>query len=192
MILITNPIAVPNEISIIHSLFAEGLMLLHLRKPDYSEAEMKSFITAIGLKFNDRLVLHQQHHLAEELGIQRIHFQEKDRPHFQVGDAMLKSTSVHSIENFNALSQNYDYAFLSPLYPSISKPNYKPETNLFHKIKKRTNFKTQLVALGGIHAENIPEALANGFDDVALLGTIWNSNNPLENFKKCQQVALTF
>jgi thiamine-phosphate pyrophosphorylase len=58
---------------------------------------------------------------------------------------------------------------LSPVFTSISKENYPPKTDLFEQIKKRTNHKTQLIALSGISADNIRQTLISGFDDVALL-----------------------
>ena len=70
--------------------------------------------------------------------------------------------------------------------------NYVSKIDLFEAIKKRNNFKTKVIALGGILAENIKFTLTNGFEDVALLGTIWNQNNPIENFKICQKIALSF
>ena len=79
MIVITNPSAIANEISIIDSLFEEGLSLLHIRKPDFSELEMAQFIHQIKLEFRSNLVLHSHHELAEDFGINRIHFSEKDR-----------------------------------------------------------------------------------------------------------------
>jgi thiamine-phosphate pyrophosphorylase len=197
MIVITNPIAIRNEIQVIHSLFAEGLSLLHIRKPDFSEAEMQSFVFAIGLEYRERLVLHSHHYIAEDFGISHVHFTEEKAKILSLPVRLLKpitsiSTSAHSIETFNLLKNNFDYAFLSPVYPSISKPGYVSETNHLETIKKRTNFNTKIIALGGMYDENIQEALENGFDDVALLGTIWNSKNPLENFKKCQQTVLSY
>lgn len=114
-----------------------------------------------------------------------------------MSDKLLKpinyhSTSVHNIDDFNDLKHSYNYTFLSPIFPSISKPNYFPKINHFKTLKQRTNFDTKLVALGGISPENIQHALESGFDNVALLGTLWNSSNPIENFKKCQQIALSF
>lgn len=188
MIVITNPTAVRNEISIIHYLFENGLELLHIRKPDYSEAEMVSFLTAIGSDSSKQLVLHSHHHLADYFGINRLHSPKDVK---KIVNPIF-STSTHSIAEFNALEENYSYAFLSPVYPSISKQGYTPTENHLEAIKKRSNFNTKLVALGGITAENIAETLKKGFDEVALLGTIWNSTNPLENFKKCQQIAHSF
>jgi thiamine-phosphate pyrophosphorylase len=194
MIVITNAISIKNEINTIHSLFAEGLTLLHIRKPDFLEKEMKVFLSKIKLEYRIRLVLHSHHHLMEEFGINRIHFTEKERKNpIRVSNLdRVKSTSVHNIEDFNTLKNEFDYAFLSPIYPSISKPNYISDINHFEAIKKRTHFSTKLVALGGISSENIQQTLENGFDDVALFGTIWNSTNPLQKFKKCQQIALSY
>lgn len=188
MIVITNPTAVTNEIDIIHSLFENGLKLLHIRKPDYSEAEMVSFLTSIGSDFRDQLVLHSHHHLANSFGINRLHNPKNLK---EIVNSIF-STSTHSIDEFNTLENNYSYAFLSPVYPSISKEGYQSEIDLCESVKERTNFETTLIALGGILAENISETLKIGFDDVALLGSIWNNTNPLENFKLCQQIVHSF
>ncbi|ESU23138.1 thiamine monophosphate synthase [Flavobacterium enshiense DK69] len=194
MIVITNPTNIENEISIIHSLFAEGLPLLHVRKPGFSEAELKSFLSEIGLEFRSHLVLHSSHHLADTLGIKRLHFSESNRSKAKLfsESKWIKSASVHTIQEFNTLGDNWNYAFLSPIFPSISKSDYVSDCNHLEAIKQRTNFNTKLVALGGISSENIQKTLGNGFDDVALLGSIWLNTNPIENFKKCQQLALTF
>ena len=49
-----------------------------------------------------------------------------------------------------------------------------------------------MIALGGIDLENIEKTLENGFDNVALLGSIWNSENPLKQFKLCQKIVLLY
>jgi len=192
MIVITNPITVANEISFIHSLFAEGLSLLHIRKPNFSEAEMQSFLAAIGLEFANRLVLHSHHHLGNEFGINRFHLPKEQRDTAFIKPDGIYSASTHSIQEFNDLNQNFQYAFLSPIYKSISKPDYDSKINHFQTLKQRINFSTKLVALGGITAENIIPTLTSGFNEIALLGTVWSSNNPLENFKKCQKIVLSF
>ena len=198
MIVITNPFVIANEIRIIDSLFEEGLSLLHIRKPDFSEFEMTQFIHQIKLEFRDRIVLHNYHFLAEDFGINRIHFSKKERNEsFDLSarfsePCRYKSTSTHSIEDFNSLENDFDYAFLSPVFKSISKEDYHPKTDLFEALKFRTNYKTKVIALGGIDSKNIKETLENGFDDVALLGSIWNNENPIKQFKLCQQIVLSY
>ena len=199
MIVISNPFAVVNEIKIIHFLFEEGLPLLHIRKPDFSEFEMAQFIHQIKLEFRDQIVLHSHHLLAEDFGINRIHFSEKERKESFGFPARFPkpcrynfSTSTHSIEEFNSLENNFDYAFLSPVFKSISKENYHPKIDLFGALKSRTNYKTKAIALGGIDAKNIQKTIENGFDDIALLGTIWNNENPIKQFKLCQKIVLSY
>ncbi|MFB3389448.1 thiamine phosphate synthase [Flavobacterium sp. LAR06] len=194
MIVITNPSAISGEIRIIDSLFEEGLSLLHIRKPEFSAVEMAHFIDKIKVEFRSSLVLHSHHQLAKDLGINRIHISEKDRKDrtFRPISGKICSTSTHSIEDFNSLENDFDYAFLSPVFKSISKENYHPKKNLFDALKSRTNFKTKVIALGGIATENLKRTLENGFDDVALLGSIWNSENPVKQFKLCQQIAHSY
>ncbi|MBB4800255.1 thiamine-phosphate pyrophosphorylase [Flavobacterium nitrogenifigens] len=197
MIVITNPFFIEDEIQILHSLLEEGLSLLHIRKPDFSELEMAQFLHQIKLEFRDKMVLHNHHELAEDFGINRFHFSEKERindtdyPARFSKPCRSKSTSTHSIKDFNSLENNFDYAFLSPVFKSISKENYSPKKDLFKEIKSRTNYKTKIVALGGIHSENIQKTLENGFDDIALLGAVWNNKNPLKEFKSCQKIVLS-
>lgn len=199
MIVISNPIAVANEINTIHSLFENGLELFHIRKPDFSASEMKAYISSIALEFRHRLVLHQHHHFAEDLGINRFHLTQKIRREIYSSSlyefterGIRLSTSTHSIEDFNGLGIFFEYAFLSPVFPSISKIDYESKVDLIGSVKCRTNFSSQLVALGGISSENISQVMQFGFDKVAVLGTIWNSNKPLENFKLCQQIVHLF
>lgn len=192
MIIITNPISISNEINTIHSLFESGLELLHVRKPDFSEEEMKVFLSKVEQDYRCLLVLHQHHHLAEDFGINRIHFTENKRAEWNLKkeeDFLIKSTSTHSISDFNSLDDCFNYAFLSPVYKSISKPSYQSDLNVEKAIKERTNFKTKLIALGGISSKNIVETYKLGFDAAALLGTIWNCDQPLQKFKLCQKIA---
>ncbi|MFV7234366.1 MULTISPECIES: thiamine phosphate synthase [Flavobacterium] len=196
MILISNPIAITNEINTIHALFENGMELFHIRKSEFTEFEMEVFVSAIGLEFRNQLSLHSHHHLAKEFGIHRIHFTEKMRT--ETSEESLKkwkekgfklSTSIHCMADFEKLSDAFDYAFFGPVFESISKPNYASNLDFRMELKQRKNNKTALVALGGITSERIKAALEYGFDDVALLGTIWNSSNTIENYKLCQQIV---
>lgn len=199
MIVITNPIPITNEIDTIHSLFENGLELIHIRKPDFSSAEMESFLSKIKSVYRQQLILHSHHQLASAFGINRIHLTQNIRKEICPETLYLfneqgvrLSTSTHDIESFNDLRIFFEYGFLSPVFPSISKIDYRSETDLFESLKNRTNFSTQLVALGGMSSENVGKTIEAGFDNVALLGTIWNSKNPIENFKLCQKIVHSY
>jgi thiamine-phosphate pyrophosphorylase len=198
MIIISSPTPQVGEIETIHSLFENGLEMLHVRKPEFTKLEMKVFVSAIRQEYRNLLSLHNHHQLAEGVGINRIHFTEKKRN--ETSEYCLKdwkergfklSTSIHSMSDFEKLSNVFDYAFFGPVFESISKPKYVSDIDFEKELKQRNNNKTTLIALGGVTSERIKTALNYGFDDVALLGTIWNSNKPIENYKLCQQIALS-
>lgn len=195
MIVITNPFSIENEFQIIQQLFEEGLALLHIRKPSYSEIEMRNFLLNIDAVFHSKLVLHNYHKLTEEFEINRIHFSEKESANpakFQKPCRYVFSTATHNMETFNDLKNEFEYAFLSPVFESISKEGYGKNSTILDTITKRTNFHTELVALGGIKENNIKRALDSGFDSVALLGTIWLQDNPIQKFKQCQKIVLSY
>ncbi len=192
IIIITPEKIVANETEVINELFQEGLDLLHIRKPVMNLEEMKDFIQKINSEFHHRLVLHSHYDLAESYNISRHHFREIDR-HNELYKSLTGktiSTSVHDIETFNELSKNWEYAFISPVFPSISKKGYGKDSEILNDIKKRDHSNVKLIALGGIHEDNIHIISDSNLDGVALLGAIWENNQPIEIFKKCRQVVL--
>ncbi|WP_404984666.1 thiamine phosphate synthase [Chryseobacterium sp. M5] len=190
MIIVISPEEIVlNETEIINKLFQEGLDLLHIRKPFIVQNEMKDFIQKIDSKFHSQLVLHSHYDLAENFNISRFHFREIDRKNglSQSFTDKIISTSAHDIETFNELNEEWEYAFISPVFPSISKKGYGENSNILNDIKKRDNSNVKLIALGGINENNINQVFDNNVDGVALLGVIWESDKPLNVFKKCSQ-----
>lgn len=192
MILVITPEkAVPNETEIINEMFQEGLDLLHIRKPMLNGGEVKNFISGIEEKYYSQLVLHGSYDWAGDYHISRLHFRENDRNNGMYkpyADQNMISTSVHDIETFNALGQEWEYAFFSPVFPSISKKGYGENSNVLNDMKHRTNHHVKLIALGGINESNIRKVFENGADGVALLGAVWESNEPVSTFKKCRNI----
>lgn len=193
IIVITPEEMMKNETGLINELFQEGLNLLHIRKPFINSEEMADFIQKINSEFHHQLVLHSHYDLAKDFNISRFHFREIDRQndlYKSFADKTI-STSVHDIETFNELNEEWEYAFISPVFPSISKKGYGENSNILNDIKKRTHSNVKLMALGGINENNIHEVFNNGVDGMALLGAIWESDEPLNVFKKCRQNALS-
>lgn len=193
MIIVISPEElVQNETEIINQLFQEGLDLLHVRKPFINQNEMTDFIQKIDSEFHSQLVLHSHYDLAENFNISRFHFKEVDRKNVLSQSFTDKtiSTSVHDIETFNQLNKEWEYAFISPVFPSISKKGYGENSNILDDIKKRDNSNVKLIALGGINENNINQIFDNKVDGVALLGAIWESDEPLHLFRKCRENIL--
>ncbi|ANF50938.1 thiamine phosphate synthase [Chryseobacterium glaciei] len=194
MIIVISPEEmIKNETELINELFQEGLDLLHIRKPFINHDEMTDFINQINSEFHSQLVLHSHYDLADNFNISRFHFREIDRQNnvYESFTDKIISTSVHDIEIFNELGEEWEYAFISPVFPSISKKGYGQKSNILNDIKKRTHSNVKLIGLGGINENNISKAFEIGVDGVALLGAIWESDETLSVFKKCRQNILS-
>lgn len=191
MILVITPeTIVPNESEIINQMFQDGLDLLHIRRPFISREGMTDFINSIDESFYGQLVLHSHYDLGKNYGISRLHFREEDRKEgkyklFMNGNTL--STSVHEINSYNTLEKEWEYAFISPFFPSISKKGYGIDSAVIESLKQRNNPEVKLMALGGIDADRIQEVFDLGVDGVALLGAVWESDEPLYVFRKCRR-----
>lgn len=176
------------ETAFVNSFFENGLDLFHVRKYAFSDDEMQNYLNAIDQKFRNQIVLHSHFHLAKELGIHRLHLreEERERKSYLSFTNYTLSTSVHSIDDFNALDNVWQYAFLSPVFPSISKSGYGKDHSVLDDFQYRKNLNTRLVALGGIDDNNYKQVFKHGADGVALLGSIWLSDDPLNSFLKCR------
>ena len=191
LIVISNPKPLKNEASLINRLFDEGLLLFHLRKPESSSQELVLLLQEINPIHYSKIALHSCHFLAKSFGINRLHYNETSRKQltdtdFEVStkDGLILSTSIHSVEDYNLLSDHFSYAFLSPVFDSISKADYKAK-QFDLSLRKKTS--TKLIALGGITEENQYRAIDMGFDGVAMMGSIWNSEDKIKTFKNISQ-----
>jgi thiamine-phosphate pyrophosphorylase len=87
------------------------------------------------------------------------------------GDGLIISTSVHSWEEFGWLPEGLAYAFISPLFDSISKVGYMGNEGLLNLPPGGTPCLP--VGLGGVHAETLEEMVRQGWKGAAVLGWIW-------------------
>lgn len=163
-----------NEATVLNLLFDEGLPLLHLRKPSSSAAEIKELIAGITPSYYQRIVLHDHFEMIPLFGLKGAHLNRRNPDIPNLSDITV-SRSCHSIEAIRH-QEGYDYFFLSPVFDSISKLEYNHAFTA-DELRKAGNegiINNKIIALGGIHAANIPLAADYGFGGVAVLGTLWS------------------
>ncbi|WP_160069809.1 thiamine phosphate synthase [Sphingobacterium bovisgrunnientis] len=190
MIVVISPEQnLPNETLWVNRLFEEGLERFHVRKSSIDDSSVIDYLKQIDSAYYSKLVLHDRPHVAADFGLTHFHYSEKERNGIlsKPKHNSFFSTSVHGIDEFNTLGFFWDSAFLSPIFPSVSKIGYGVDSSVSKQLKFRTNYSTKLIGLGGITPQNMHEVLAKGADGVALLGAIWQSQNPLETFKSCKK-----
>lgn len=176
LVVISNPVSVPDEHKLINSMFDAGLKRFHLRKPGDTLGEVRRLIQHIEPVYYSGIALHQYHEMADEFGMKRLHFKEESKP-MNGHRSLLKtkgytlSTSVHDLSDLHLLKE-FDYVFFSPVFDSISKSGYKTVIGQDFKLDK--SIATDVIALGGLNRKNINEAKTMGFAGAAVLGALWN------------------
>ena len=185
----------PHEEQILHALVRACGVTIHLRKPGFTEEEYRLYLTQYP-SILSHIILHEHHSLAKEFSVKGIHLKESDRksakeiPH----NVKVISTSLHIINEAENLVNEYEYIFYSPLFKSISKPGYGSDQTLeslketVSELKKKTI--TPIIGLGGINGDNIGLVKKSGFDGAALLGAIWESEEPLVAYDKIYSCLL--
>lgn len=195
--LYTTPEALPNEGIKLNRLLEQGLPWLHLRKPNYTLKELEALLQSIEVAYHPRLVLHQHWTLAEHYAVGGVHWTEWSRRQQEPADfakAVAKQqaygwqvgTAVHHPLTLDRLPHYIDYATVSPVFPSISKPHYHPNLD-WHNTGK---YPFTLIGLGGIDGPNLQLAYDRGFREVIFLGAIWSEpQRTLIRYKKlCQRL----
>lgn len=181
------------------SLFKSGLTTLHVRKPKFSTKELEEYILAIPENYRDRLILHSHHELTSIHDLKGIHFGRSHRKKGLKGTwskfkySLLKGRKVytkscHSIGSMSKENGFYDYVFLSPVFDSISKDNYKSHFSATEIVAGLKNTKQKVYALGGVELSNVETTYRMGFDGVALLGSIWEvEESPVVAFQQIRE-----
>ena len=175
-IVITRPDFFDGEMDRINHLMESGLKLLHIRKPEATEEEMRAYILQINADYRNRLVLHSHFHLAHTYHLGGIHL-SRNRQTIPPDFMGRLSYSCHTLEEVAIWKPRCCYVFLSPIFDSISKKGYHAAFTIetLEKAHKLGIVDHQVIALGGITQERIPLIESLGFGGVAMLGEVWEN-----------------
>ncbi|GKI22155.1 hypothetical protein CE91St19_15570 [Odoribacter laneus] len=172
-ILITSPFFISEETTICNLLFDYGLDLLHLRKPGADRTVFENFIQKIRPCYRNRIVLHDFYELVAIYHLRGIHLKSTQRDKIGMYENFSHiSISCHTVAEIKTLPATVTYCFLSPVFDSLSKPDYYSP---FRELPEITEAKLPLpvIALGGITPDKIRLCQRAGFAGVAVLGYIW-------------------
>ena len=178
LVVLSNPINLTDEHLIMQYLFELGLTHFHVRKPGFSESDLRLYLEEIPLKYMDRVVLHAHHELAPEYGCLGIHFNQAAPETYEKYQWNVhKSISTHYLDELEDLEQQIGYAFLSPVFNSISKQGYVSQfdSDKLSSFLEALDKPAEIIALGGIEVDKVQRCMEMGFDGVAVLGTIWET-----------------
>ena len=187
-----------HEHTLVIRLFDAGLPLLHLRKPGYDHEAMSGYIARMPESLHQRIVIHSCYELARDFNLRGVHITGADMPdklaiihQFKSKKGFTISISSHSLELLKVHDPDIDYIFLSPVFDSISKKNYKAQFNIIELTEALKRSKTDVIALGGIQVENIHKVKGMGFKGMAFFGAVWESADPVKSYKAIQDKLLS-
>ena len=192
--LISHPSFFSKEERLLNQLFELGLPCLHMRKPNSDTDSIEKVLRAVDAAYHPRIIIYKNDiALLEDFDLRGIHFKEMERTQLQkaalLDDFLVEyknyelGTSIHSPKDLITLNEGFDYTFVSPVFDSISKQNYKATINW--SFSSFVPPRVHPIALGGLDVHNIALAAQKGFSEVAFLGAVWGDfSQVITNYKK--------
>ena len=185
----------PHERRVLKTLFSAGLVRLHVRRPGWDAFKMRRWVMAAPATWRRHLILHGHPDLAAEYELAGTHYPAKGAP-VSPAPSPSPSRACHSLEELDQALGRYDAVLLSPIFASISKPDYGPGESLSletitARLTRRTREerRTRVFALGGVDSGKLAACARAGFDGVAVLGAVWQAIDPLSAFTHLRQEA---
>jgi thiamine-phosphate pyrophosphorylase len=187
-----------NEVLSVEQMFRAGLERYHLRKPQWSMEELRTYIERIPVEFHSRVVLHDHYALLKEFHLLGAHYNQRNTDTWkEVPAEAHKSISCHSTkELLNLEATDFQDAFFSPVFRSLSKEGYVPIYTPEEIQQAVKESRVPVIALGGIDPQTLIECEKMGFAGAAVLGSVWQSSDPYEAFhqlcKACPKAELPY
>ncbi len=175
-IVISYHLKLYKEIDVVVGLIENGLTHFHLRKHDLSIYEYRKILLEIPSEYHNRIILHSHFELLQEFDLKGYHLTSEERSNVVIPENNLtKSTFAKDFNILPELDGRFEHIIIGPVFKSISKRDLEVRYNHdFLCTQFRENdFKSQILAIGGIKENTTEIALNYGFSGVAILGSIW-------------------
>lgn len=182
---ITSELEGIEETSRIVEALDAGVSYIHLRKPYFTDDDMRKYIKNIPKEYYQRLTLASNPALFKEFNLGGIHIKRAQFSGSECHKGIRRSISCHSTDEV-ILHQgdDLDYMFLSPIFDSISKKGYSSHFSLDELGKlSELGLLRKVVALGGINCINTTQLREFDIYGVAVLGFLFG-DMPSQEFKQ--------
>jgi len=201
VLVMSSPKDEPDEITEVVRMFDAGLEHFHVRKPSKNRKQLVEYLELFPSKFRSRLIIHSYHGLATKMKLGGIHLSRKHRKRGKIYQLrlfikrrieknLLVTRTFHKITDLTEDKRKYSYAFLSPVFDSIT------HSALSRGFSKRAlliaipQARQPIYAMGGIRPERFEEIVDLGFEGAVLVGSVWSSDEPPHCiFKKALETA---
>lgn len=177
LIAVTYPDFKAGEARDICRLIDSGWYRVHIRKPGACRDDVARLLDNIPSVYYPALSLHDHFELAVEYALGGVHLNGRN-PEAPAGWTGFVSRSCHSVAELDEW-RSLDYLFLSPVYDSISKPEYHgrfaPDALIGVDL-------SNVFALGGVTPSRIGNLESVGFGGAAMLSGAWKKHISMLQF----------
>ena len=174
-IAITQPYAIDSEDAIIRHLLANGFDIVHLRKPDVGIDYCRELLELLTPSERARIVIHDHYVLYEEYALRGVHLNRNisTYPSHYRGS---RTRSCHTLEEVTKYKNECDYLFLSPIFDSISKRDYRSKFSHEELLMASNDgiIDNKVIALGGVTPDKVDYLKSLHFGGVAMMGALIN------------------
>jgi len=167
------------------AVFAAGGRWLSLREKDLDPASRAALLTrlvALGRHYGATVGVHEDLAAAIAARTEAIHLPagvSPERARSALGATAIIGGSAHDEEELAALAAaGADYATLSPVFASSSKPGYGPALGIARLARAAVSTPLAVVALGGVELDNAAACIAAGAAGIAVMGGIMAAADP--------------
>ena len=182
----------------IHTLLDVGVSAIQLREKDLSDAEyikLAEPLCKLCHTYSAQLFINSRIEIAMNIGADGLHLPgdsasvqkviEETNGRFIIG------SSVHALaEAKQRETEGADFITYSPIYPTVSKPDYGPAVGVEALRNVAEGINIPVFALGGITPERVSECLNAGAYGVAVMSGVMSPENGAQQAKAYLQRLL--
>ena len=182
----------------IHDLLDVGVPAIQLREKDLSDAEYIKLVEPLCRlchTYSAQLFINSRIKIAMNIGADGLHLPGDSASVQKVieetNGCFIIGSSVHTLtEAKQRETEGADFITYSPIYPTVSKPDYGPAVGVEALRNVAEGINIPVFALGGITPERVSECLDAGAYGVAVMSGVMSPENGAQQAKMYLQRLL--
>ena len=166
------------------AVFAAGCRWFSLREKDLPAENRRALLgdlVALGRRFGAVVTAHEDVEAVAAVGADGVHLPSGGNPvaaRARLPGALIGASAHSADEASSLLRAGADYVTASPVFITASKPGYGPALGLDGLARILAQAPGDVVALGGITAENAAACFAVGARGIAVMGEVMRAADP--------------
>ena len=175
----------------IHDLLDVGVSAIQLREKDLSDAEyikLAEPLCQLCHTYSAQLFINSRIEIAMEIGADGLHLPgdsaSVEKVMEETNHRFIIGSSVHTLaEAKQRETEGADFITYSPIYPTLSKPDYSPAVGVEGLRSITEGINIPVFALGGITPERVSECLDAGAYGVAVMSGVMSPEKGAQQAK---------